>query len=89
MPATTWSATTAIRERPWYGLTAETEHDPEAVAAFRRAVLGTSEAEVQVDVQAVVTYLEGDPPGTCRRWDGLHRLLHRRPIRRVHDGCSG
>jgi carboxymethylenebutenolidase len=48
------------RERPWYGLTAETERDPEEVAAFRRAILETSETEVQVDVQAVVTYLEGD-----------------------------
>jgi carboxymethylenebutenolidase len=49
------------RERPWYRLTAETERDPEAVAAFRRVILGTSESGVQVDVQAVVRHIEGDP----------------------------
>jgi carboxymethylenebutenolidase len=49
------------RERAWYGLTAETERDPEAVAAFRRVVLGTGESEVHVDVQALVSFLEGDP----------------------------
>lgn len=49
------------RERPWYGLTPETEGNADAVAAFRRVILGTSETEVQVDVQAVVSYLEGDP----------------------------
>ncbi len=49
------------RERPWYVLTPATARKPEAVAAFRRVVQETDETMVELDVRAVVSYLEGEP----------------------------
>jgi carboxymethylenebutenolidase len=49
------------RESPWYLLTPDMRSDQDAMKRFFGVLMGTTEEKVDVDVQAVLTHLEGDP----------------------------